>query len=520
MINFCITNEPKLVKGKWTNKKLFCKKEIKFGTPYATYYVYLYYDSGVEVIDLPRHVIVFCGILWQGKVTNFLKNVKQNGIFYAVVINKKSGEVKVINDFMDNFHLTYYVQAGQFVVTNQITAYSSKFKINQQWINCSKLGINVMDPPLKPNNELQFHHQVSFVGNVTPLEDVKYLGAGNVLELRPQDGQYECSESSFANPWFVNDHIGKLFLEKPQHDYQSALATAKQIISENCERIKEKYGNQLVHFCSTGVDSLTLQSYLDDVPMYGFCIEKFDQYHEPTELFKKLYHETSGTLHYFDIETLEDVFNSQLPKIQKTVEYLPAHMMFMHIKDTYKLNDRIIIQGNYGDDIFWHYRKPVIRHAVHRWGMKDARKIWNRCVPHYGFEGPAIPKSRYAKQPRLDEMNKYISNPCKDFATAMTALRYKNRAGAMEAQYMPNQLIIDPYMDLRLWSLLPSSDVQTQEASMLDAQLQKDMISSKLRPYLNSYTAGADMLYDSGFYNQKFKEKIINNLLKNLQAST
>ena len=54
---------------------------------------------------------------------------------------------------------------------------------------------------------------------------------------------------------------------------------------------------------------------------------------------------------------------------------------------------------------------------------------------------------------------------------------------------------------------------------MLDAQLQKDMISSKLRPYLNSYTAGADMLYDSGFYNQKFKEKIINNLLKNLQVS-
>ena len=114
------------------------------------------------------------------------------------------------------------------------------------------------------------------------------------------------------------------------------------------------------------------------------------------ELFKKLYHETSGTLHYFDIETLEDVFNSQLPKIQKTVNYLPAHLIFMYMIDRYKLNDRIIIQGNYGDDIFWHYRKPIIRHAVHRWGMKDARKIWNRCVPHYGFEGPAIPKSRYA----------------------------------------------------------------------------------------------------------------------------
>jgi len=83
---------------------------------------------------------------------------------------------------------------------------------------------------------------------------------------------------------------------------------------------------------------------------------------------------------------------------------------------------------------------------------------------------------------------------------------------------MPDQLIIDPYMDLRLWSLLPSSDVQTQEASILDAQLQKDMISSKLRPYVNSYTAGAGMIYDSNFYNKKFVHKSIDSIIRNLQG--
>ena len=101
----------------------------------------------------------------------------------------------------------------------------------------------------------------------------------------------------------------------------------------------------------------------------------------------------------------------------------------------------------------------------------------------------------------------------------MTALRYKNRAGAMEAQYMPNQLIIDPYMDLRLWSLLPSSDVQTQEASILDAQLQKDMISDKFKPYINSYTAGTNWFFDRGLNNVSFTKKTINALLENLQAS-
>ena len=81
---------------------------------------------------------------------------------------------------MDNFHLTYYVQAGQFVVTNEICAYGSSFKINQQWVNWSKRGVNLMDPPLKPNHELHYAPSSPLNKNVTPLEDVKYLGAGNV----------------------------------------------------------------------------------------------------------------------------------------------------------------------------------------------------------------------------------------------------------------------------------------------------------------------------------------------------
>ena len=73
-------------------------------------------------------------------------------------------------------------------------------------------------------------------------------------------------------------------------------------------------------------------------------------------------------------------------------------------------------------------------------------------------------------------------------------------------------------MDLRLWSLLPSSDVQTQEASILDAQLQKDMISDKFKPYINSYTAGSYMIYDSDFYNKKFVHKSIDSIIRNLQG--
>ena len=505
MINFCITNKPKLV-----NDKHPYKKYLKHG-------IWLYYDSGVKVIDLPQHVIVFCGILWEGKITDFLKNVKQNGIFYAIVISKVTGKVQVINDMLDSFFLNYYVSGKYFVVTNEIKAYSSSLGINYQWVNVSNLGVNLMDAPSKlhPDLTLPTKFQDVRLQNITPLKGVKYLGAGQVLTLQNVEEQITCSCHTYFS---YNDDIGKLFSEKPKHDYKSALDTAKRIIRKNCERIKEKYGTQLIHFCSTGVDSLVLQSYLDDVPMYGFYSKQFNAYNESTELFEQLYSNNGGTLHRFDSNKILNIINRHLDKLQKTIDYKPVHLMFMHMKDQYELNDCVMIQGNAGDHTFCHDRHYVLRHAVHQWNVHDAEQIWNRCLPHYGFGGPSGPIGTYSKESRINEMNEYISNPCKDFATSMMQLHYFKRLPSLTGQYMPNQLMIDPYADLRLIKLLPTSDVATQEASILNAQIQKDIISDKFKPYLNSYVAGTHWFYDRGLNNIQFKKKMIDSLIRNLQA--
>jgi hypothetical protein len=521
MINFCLTNKPKLVNSNWKSKK-----RLKHG-------IWLYYDSGVEIINSPKHWIVFCGILWNGKVTDFIDSTKQNGIYYAIVIDKTSGEIQVINDFSDSFFLTYYAEGRHFVVTNEIKVYGPSFKINQYWVNWSELGHNLMEAPPKPYSKLRSSSSAWYnnvapefsvgVQNITPLVDVNYIGAGNVLTLQGWD-DFDCQPSPMVayscHPWFAHKQdIAKLFSDKPKHDYKSALDTAKRIIRENCERIKEKYGTQLVHFCSTGADSLTLQSYFDEVPMYGFYIKEFNQYGESVDLYKQLYNDHSGTLHHIDIKGLDDIFNSQLPNLQKTISYTPHHMIFMHIRDVYHLNDRVIIQGTSGDRIFWHDSHYVTRHAVHRWGMKDAQQIWDRCIPHYSFGGLGKSTGLYSKQSRIDETNRYLSNPYPDFKTAMLALRYFIRQAPLTAQYMPNQLMIDPYMDLRLINLLQSSDIPTQEANILDAQIQKDMISDKLLPYLNPYKAGLDWFYDYHPNDRRFKKRMINSFLKNLQGS-
>ena len=503
MNNFCITNAPSQVKSKCTYKK------------YLKHGVWLYYDSGVKVIDLHQHVIVFYGILWQGKITDFLKNVKQNGIFYAVVLNKTSGKVQVINDFMDSFYLNYYTRANQFVVTNDIRVYGPSFKINQSWVNWSNQGVDLLQaPPTAPMHaKKQDQPSPQLKENITPLVGVKYLGAGDVLALQTQNN-VDCQP--VITNWFAyHRDIGPLFNAKPKHDYKSASAIAKQIVSENCQRIKEKYGKQLVHFCSTGVDSLAIKSHLgDDVPMYGFISTGFNKYNESEDLLKQLYNDHGGTLHYFDTEALEDAFNSQFPKLQKTMDYKPAHLVLMCMRDIYKLNDRVIVVGNFGDHIFWKGRAIVARHAVHRWGMKDAEKIWDRCISHYGFGGPPGPTGTYSKQSRIADINKYLSDPYPDFPTAIMALRYFKRLATFSVQQQ--HLVVDPYADLRLYSLLPSCDIPAQEASILNAQMQKDMISDKFLPYLSPHKAGGNRFYDSDLNNKHFRKKMINSFLKNL----
>ena len=84
MINFCITNSDHIKKDNFENK-------ISLGNNNV-----LYHDSMVEIKDLSKHLIAFCGILWEGQIEDFTESDQQNGQFYAMVFDKQSNIVKVI----------------------------------------------------------------------------------------------------------------------------------------------------------------------------------------------------------------------------------------------------------------------------------------------------------------------------------------------------------------------------------------------------------------------------------------
>ena len=67
MINFCITNSDHIKKENFDHK-------ISLGNDTV-----LYHDSMVEIKDLPKHLIAFCGILWEGQIEDFADSDRQNG---------------------------------------------------------------------------------------------------------------------------------------------------------------------------------------------------------------------------------------------------------------------------------------------------------------------------------------------------------------------------------------------------------------------------------------------------------
>ena len=515
MINFCVTNNPDQIRGEWTTRK---RLDINGSA------VWLCYDRGVELTECQHHWILFCGILWQGDVTDFIpeETTRQNGIFYCVVIDKVSGRVRAFNDWHDSFHLTYHVSRRNFIVTNQLTAYGPAFEINRKWFTKAH-GTSLQYTVSAGGSEGWDLKPFGIRGSLTtsPIKEVQYLENDQsvvIQRVKESNGQHDSFHLTHRvqrTKHFTGEkpNHDKTWV-RAEHDSESAMVRAKQVIKENCELIKQKYGDRLIHFCSTGIDSMVLQSHLDGVPMYGFVVNGDDSSDE--KLMVRLYQEFSGVLHRFDPGSLQQMAEERCAGtgVQKAIDYKLGHMVFMHMRDHYNLGDRVIVQGNYGDPVFWHGTGHIIHHAIQRWNMTDPQAIWDKCMGIYGFGAPEG-AGKNSKRHRIKLIQACIDEAFPDFASAV-----KEAIPYVQGQYMTDQLIIDPYSDLRLLALLPSSDLQTQEKSILECYIQQSMISDRLRPYLSPHITNDYSLWSSFvLHKSKLNTMVVDSILKNLQAT-
>ena len=475
MINFCITNSNDIIKKEFTHELSLGKDNV------------LYYDDMVEIRDLPGHLIAFCGILWQGEIEDFVDSDRQNGQFYAVVLHKESSTIKVISDFIEDFPVYYYIKDGKFAITNSISAYSRSLEPDTAWLRQARDGAYA-DRLIQPCAGIMTDRYLT--ENITPIKDVRRLGAGRVMEIKLASVQV-----NFYN-WYnaQEEYVNPMFHE-PRHNLASAKTTVDRVLRENANTLKKKYGSSLVLFGSTGIDSLSVMNYLDDVPKYGYYGEHYKN--ESPELLKNLYKETGGTLHYFDANEYRRAYTETI-KGWRTPTFNMDLAPEMHIRNKYGLHDSVIVKGTFGDEIFWHDPRSAMSVAVHSWNLYDRQSILDSLKDHYSYQ------PFHMTQYNIDNI---IASKNLEFSI-MNHHYNRQKSYLKDDRVLLNQMIISPFIDLRLRELLPQCDTETKLASILDARIQRDIVSDELIKYMNQYKSGGEESFPSVGYKEQQKNQL------------
>ncbi len=474
MINFCITNSDHIKKDNFDHK-------ISLGNDTV-----LYQDSMVEIKDLPKHLIAFCGILWEGQIEDFTESDRQNGQFYAMVFDKQSNTVKVISDFLEDFPVYYYIKDDKFAITNSLLAFSNSLDIDEKWIGLAQSG-NYTDRLIQPYDGITTDKYLT--NNITPIKDVKRLGPGRAIEI--QLGTGKMKTYSWYDAGF--DYVAPIF-EEPIYNMESAKDLVDKVLRQNAETLKKKYGSRLAMFASNGVDSLTLIKYLEGVPKYGYYGK--DYKNESPELLKRLYENTGGTLHYFDQDEYRLAYSETI-RGWKTPSFNMDLAPEMHIRNSYNLKDKVLVKGTFGDEIFWHDARSAMSVAVHDWRIIGMEEIIESLKEKY---------SRQLFHMTQHNLDKIIH--CQNFKVSIMNYHYNRQKSYLkDDRVLLDQMIISPFIDLRLRALLPKCDKQTQTASILDASIQTQLIGKDLVQYMNNYKAGGEESFEAlGYAKQQRKQ--------------
>ena len=474
MINFCITNSDHIKKDNFENK-------ISLGNNNV-----LYHDSMVEIKDLSKHLIAFCGILWEGQIEDFTESDQQNGQFYAMVFDKQSNIVKVISDFLEDFPVYYYIQDGKFAITNSLLAFSKSLDIDEKWFGLAQSG-NYTDRLIQPYDGIATDKYLT--NNITPIKDVKRLGPGRAIEIQLGSGKMN------TYSWYDagSDYVAPIFAE-PIYNTESAKDLVDKVLKQNAETLKEKYGSLLAMFASNGVDSLTLIKYLEGVPKYGYYGK--DYMNESPELLKRLYENTGGTLHYFDEDQYRLAYSETI-RGWKTPSFNMDLAPEMHIRNRYNLKDKVLVKGTFGDEIFWHDARSAMSVAVHDWRIIGMKEIVDSLKENYSRQ------LFHMTQHNLDKITQSQN-------LEMSIMNYhynRQKSYLKDDRVLLDQMIISPFIDLRLRGLLPRCDRQTRTASILDASIQTELIGKDLVCYMNKHKAGGEESFGRiGYAKQQRKQ--------------
>ena len=427
--------------------------------------LYIYFDSTVEYTESTNFINLFTGILWSGTLEGV-----PNGQFYSVKINKNYKIIEVITDFIEDFPIYYLVEDDTFILTNMLISFPpKKHRVNRK--NFNKLiekrnyGRGFYPPLDKQNlNNVKSHHIFNNVYRISAFSKVYFNFKGEIKNTL----------TYLSKNYFLDSFI-------PKYSFDEARSITKEILSSN---LKKLHSNMLF-LCSSGIDSIVLKELKPTLKTISYSGDwwKREIILNPTHSFTKAEY----------INACEKEFSTWNTCAKGSDLAIEAHILKQY-------SDHEILTGTYGDEIFWH--NPYGAMAIYIFKTKN-KADYNSYVEFISDKYSNLITSW--TENLFYQIKNYHS-----FKEAITSRLYYRGSYLKESRVLSNKLLISPYIDLRLKTLLNSCDTDTQIRSALNAELQFSLVTDTTN--VNKVKAGAQ---EGNYMLSVSTETLLKNFLKN-----
>ena len=446
MFHFCITNQLKLVKEQYKNR-------------FTCQGYYVSYDDHVWLYESTKYFTLFCGILWEGTIEEVIEqSVIPNGQFYSISIDKHTGDIIGSTDFLDDFSIYYYQKDNALLLTTDIINIRST--INRGWVQRYKFG-KICDSYFSP---LPNDHPIVNTRK-TILDNVFRVGAAIYFKFTTDTYEF--------TPYLNSTYFTECFESK--YSFDDLCSISGSIIKDNIKKVAEKY-DKLVVMSGSGVDSMQIVSNLCCMP-YEFDVVSYKGDWWINEIVPK----------YLDNQKIHRLSRDDYLNLsKKAAKYWVAPWRAYDYSAEVNIyresidEDAVVLNGTYGDEVYWHEPWQAL-----------AMCIFYR---NYSFEetveflaGKYLGNNRLISEILYNEVKE-----CNSFQNAIIKRLYYRPSYLKGLRVVANRLIISPFIDLRLKTLLNRCDRDAQERSCFDVEVQKKLITPSLLEYVNAIKAGTE----------------------------
>ena len=475
MINFCLTNDLSLSTRKYPN------------------YIDLYngfslgYEEDVEVHETKDVIVLLCGIMWENDIDQFvnLDGLVPNGLFYAIRYDKYKQKVTVITDFIETFAVYYYAENDKVIISNKLISFSNKFfTINQDWVTTAINGVYVDRKLISYENIPNWmchngYPSDTWYSGITPINNVKMVGPGAFFTI----DLATCKTSHTLYYDARRDYVDLAYDVTKKLTFDEITGLSDIILRKNIDKIYKKYNKRLIPSICNGIDGIHIASMLgdriNDLKVVGYTGDWFVD--EPPNRLIKLYENfPKGELSIMDKKTYDSIYY-EVNELHCDMPIMNPSLMPEVVRWKDKFPNAVYLKGSFGDEIFWHDGNSGLVAAIHELGARTLDEAKKMLEPYY----VCVP---YIYSERLFDYYK-----SKTLLDGMLSYHYYRQKVYMRDELpLYDQLIVSPYVDIRLRQMMPLADHDARIRNMLDAESQKVMIDKKWLNHINPHKGGME----------------------------